>query len=380
MKKLLLILSATLLPGLFAVSCSDGDEPEVIEAPKDIELTEGERQAMTKIGEFDLNLLEKVCESTPDENVVISPFGTSVILTLLANQNNALKQQVPALFGFSTLDELIDYNSKLLKLLPTLDKNAKLDIANSQWYNPYKSEASELFGLEAFGRNIPDDASVWSEMDEWISNKTNGKINKLPIESESSLEEAFLTSISFKNDWTVGFKKESTTRVLFYGRNGISDAYMMYAKDGCKMTRGKYCMAAIYDYGNGAFQALFVMPYAQEIEKEALHSIPELRFKTRAFFDLPRFSLNQSKSNFYEILKNMGLTALSAESQNKFEVYQSATATFEEDGGDAPTVTHGSDSEGCHLIDMITFDKPFYFFIKEKSTGTTLIAGKIIGF
>lgn len=368
-----------MLPGLFVVSCSDGDEPEVIEAPKTIELTEVERQAMTKIGEFDLNLLEKMCESTPDENVVISPFGTSVILTLLANQDNALKQQVPALFGFATLDELIDYNSKLLKLLPTLDKNATLDIANSQWYNPQTSEASKLFGLEAFGRNIPDDASAWSEMDEWVSKKTNGQIDEVPFNPESNPYEVFLNSLYFKNGWTTRFDKAKTKRTLFYGRNGISDANMMYSSEEFKTARGRYCKAAICDFGNGAFQALFVMPDAQEIDKEALHSIPELVFKYNSDLGLPRFSLSQSKSDFTDLLKDMGLTALASDGQSKIEVHQSATATFDEDGAEVVGVTSGIIEEVA-LMDVVIFDKPFYFFIKEKSTGTTLIAGKIIGF
>lgn len=75
----------------------------------------------------------------------------------------------------------------------------------------------------------------------------------------------------------------------------------------------------------------------------------------------------------------MGLTALASDGQSKIEVHQSATATFDEDGAEVVGVTSGIIEEVA-LMDVVIFDKPFYFFIKEKSTGTTLIAGKIIGF
>ena len=130
------ITALSLLCILAACQSDDNSSPQP-KPRKDIALTRAE-QEMTDLGtDFAFRFFNQVCKTEVEKpNLFISPLSASLCLSMIANGalGNTLSEMTDVL-GFSgySLEEMNNYNKKLVEALLDLDNTTQLGIANSIW-------------------------------------------------------------------------------------------------------------------------------------------------------------------------------------------------------------------------------------------------------
>ena len=65
-------------------SCANDNSPEIPVTPRP-SLTVGERSALPKLVDFDIDFIEASCVDSKNENIVVAPFSAGMVLSMLAN-------------------------------------------------------------------------------------------------------------------------------------------------------------------------------------------------------------------------------------------------------------------------------------------------------
>jgi len=386
MKKFIFILTLS----IFAVSCSDNDEPQTMSdtiiPANQIELTVEESTARDALNKFELNLIEKVCEAHPDENVVISPISVSMLLTTLSNSEfGNLNKEITEFLAIDNIDALNSYIVKLTESIPAIDPKANINFANSFWYNEtfglefrVPDNIAQQFSLESFAFDSNINA-LQEKMDNWIADKTNNLITSTPIENLEYVLAAYINTLYFKGEWAKKFMKGSHKEFFTCQSGYKSEVYMLRNAEWYPSAINEYCKAVKCDFWNGAFSAYFVLPHNNDLFKDAITHFDELEFNRQNQIEIPEFFLSQSKNEITEILYSLGLKCFAPQYDlnRALRSHYSATVSFDENGAEGSAATSGHD-EMIAFFDYVIFNRPFYYFIKENSTRATLIAGKVI--
>ena len=146
-------------------------------------------------------------------------------------------------------------------------------------------------------------------------------------------------------------------------------------------------------FGNGAFEAVFVLPVGENtdidefISSDALKSLKDLSFESkRMHLTFPKFKMApEEEMELNKPLAALGIKSMCFDDLKLFnepaegllQTLQKATVEFNEDGAEASAVTIVNADGAFTPNDEMIFDRPFVFMINLKSTGTSLIAGKV---
>ena len=129
------------------------------------------------------------------------------------------------------MSETLDYqdmqqgqvNSGYLALLESLekaDKSVALDIANSIWihdefetnvYTDFKDTLTEYYLSGVYARPF-DNPQTIVDINDWISDKTNKKIEKMIERIDQDARMFLINAIYFKGDWVTKFVKANTQK------------------------------------------------------------------------------------------------------------------------------------------------------------------------
>src|SRR5690554_1228490 len=143
--------------GLLLISplaCEDAN-PSVDDEQQTLTLTPLEERKVNQDNTFSIDLFRSAVEGmNPTDNVLLSPISASIALAMLNNgaigQTKDSISKALAFDGF-TEEQINAYYKKIIKILPNLDPQTKLEIANSIWYHqdfdvsPSFLEANESF-------------------------------------------------------------------------------------------------------------------------------------------------------------------------------------------------------------------------------------------
>ena len=213
-----------------------------------------------------------------DKNYMFSPLSIKLALGLLLNGTDGeTKDEIMNVLGISGVDSFNEYNKKLMDLYGN-DKTYTLDIANSVFLNTDRAEGDfkedYVKTLGEFYGASPDkvnDKTAVSAVNDWVNEKTKGKI---PTLADSNDYSAFLANaIYFKAGWEIEFPKECTAKDTFtdsngkkteidfmnnteefryYSENGIEAAVLPYKMNGYSEEEGvgvhsgaRLCMVAV---------------------------------------------------------------------------------------------------------------------------------------
>ncbi len=178
------VISAVLWTGCGALLQSAGElEPTQFRALKPTE-----KQLVTASNHFAFDLLEKLHQEKPAENLFISPLSASMALGMIFNGANtttfdAMSQTLS--LGELSQEQINDSYRSLIDLFAGLDPKATFQIANSIWYRQsfpfeqdFMSRCRQFFDAEIDGLNFDDPASV-DVINGWVDAKTNQKIPEI---------------------------------------------------------------------------------------------------------------------------------------------------------------------------------------------------------
>jgi serine protease inhibitor len=393
--------SATLLGLLVLAGCQDpigpGDEPW-----QAVHLDEPFVQGYTGFG-FDL--FRALLESSPDENLFISPTSAAFVLAMTYNGAAGETQQTMARVlgvGGMTRDQVNENNRRWLESLVNPGGRVELSLANSLWIRQgfptlpdflernrtfYKAEVRELdFGSPNAARAIND----------WVSQHTRGKIDRIVEQVPPNVVMYLINALYFKADWTQQFDRRNTREEVFTLAGGARKTVSMMNQSGeFPVFWTQQFQAVSLPYGNGRFSMVLVLPnpgsdlgsfYAQ-LDAQRWEQWMEGFTKHQVMIALPRFKLEWEKS-LKPALVGMGMgvafaagqtphdfTAMSPANPWLDEVKQKTYLEVNEEGTTAAAVTVAS--MPASAPPMLRFDRPFFLAIRDNATRTLLFMGQI---
>lgn len=388
----------------------DADKEEVSGSMR--ELTASERVVVEGANDFTFDILQKMAEGTPDESFFASPLSISMAFGMALNgADDDTYTQMRDFFGHEALtnEEINEVFRDLIGLLAGLDPQVRMEIANSVWYREgfavleeFLQTNAEYFDAEVAELDFSDQAAP-DIINAWIEDKTNGLIEEMIEEIGPDVVMYLINAIYFKADWAVQFDPDDTRDEPFITGSGEqTDVPMMQVRDGFGYYQNDDWQVVDLPYGNGDFSFTAFLPadsddlsdFAGSLTRQDFEAvISQLETDTVTVY-MPRFEIDYDYEEIMEDLIDMGLTLPFGEGGpadfrriHPYEplvisdVMHRAVINVDEEGSEAAAVTvieFERTSVGPQQT-IIRLDRPFLFFIRERSSNTILFMGKNAG-
>ena len=334
--------------------------------------------------------------SKPGENIVVSPYSAGVALSMVAEgaEGQTRVEFDNALNGCLFKAEDLGSNDTVV-----------VKSANSVWVtddfsirNRYVSLLEKDFDAFITTLNFSDPATV-KAINNWCAENTNGKISEIIDRINPGTVMMLINALYFNAPWEEAFLERNTREGVFHGYAGDVQVPMMakterlnYAEyQGCQMVElqyqgGRYSMYVVLPAaGMGVDQ---MIPYINEtLYDQAMGMMAPVKVK----LTMPKFKLETSLV-LNKSLQEMGIrTAFTSTADFKGiaemgsltldQVKQKCYIEVSEKGTEAAAVT----SVGVRLTSArpetmvsMNVDRPYLFFISNRTDGNILFAGKVM--
>jgi serpin B len=376
----------------------------------DIDLSDAEKLVARQSRVFAFDFLQTVYEKEEEgENIFISPLSLNLALLMLNNgAAGETRRELEEVLvrGLVPGETLNAYAGKLVKAMQELDPRAAFESANSIWIRntfpvleAFKEVNRQYFEAEVREEDFAAPATL-GLINGWVEEKTHGRITEILSAVDPAAMLYLIHTLYFKGYWEEPFKKESTEDKTFFNQDG-SEAVLpaMHATRELGVCRNGRFSALELPYGNGAFGMVVVLPN----EGVSLDAVVE-SFDADAWdqyladpaqtydvsLQLPTFKVEYRRTLNDDLIA-MGLPSmfgpadLSPINQDAglfvSAVLQKTFVEVNERGTEAAAATVIG-LQGLGIGDTpppldFHVNRPFLFFIKEKSTGLPFFAGVV---
>jgi serpin B len=376
--------------------------------PKQIELSPKSATLVESNNDFGYSFFEEILKNEDaQKNVMVSPLSVSQALSMAINgaggNTFTQMQQVLGFSDFSLLD-VNECNQTIAGSLVDHDPKVKIEIANSIWYrndftpkSTFISDNKKYYGAEVSSYDPAKPDAAKDNMNNWVDNKTNGKIDKIIDEVTPDNVMFLINAIYFKAKWKSEFKKKDTRQESFSLDNGtvkkvetmIGEVKLGYYNE------EKFSIIKL-PYGAGKFNLLIYLPedgytttdIAAEIEKTDLGKLNALGLAERDLW-LPKFEFSyENKLNDELIALGMpdaldpviaDFSGISDMALFISKVMHKTYIKTDEEGTEAAAVTSVSfDMTSVGPEGIIKVDHSFLFAIVEEDTQSILFMGRVV--
>ncbi|MCE7067579.1 serpin family protein [Dyadobacter sp. CY326] len=403
MNKILTSLFAPVVVAGMWVSCTnDNVGPGEVNKVNPIQISS---RISEGTNDFAFKFLHTLQKTQPaNENMFVSPLSLHMALGMLLNgaeEGTADEIRKALEMEGVSIDDLNNAYKTLINDLPVADSKVTLGLANSIWYKSgfdvkpdFQTVLKNSFNAQATG--LPFDNAAKAKINQWASDKTNGKIQQVIEEIKPDHVMFLLNALYFKGDWKHQFDAKKTVDETFRLQNGSEKPVkMMFAKSSFKTFSAEAYSMVRLPYANGQFNMTLLVPKGQNTVDEMLSSLnpddwerlgnaPETSIEV----GLPRFTLKYS-AQLKETLKKMFIQkAFTSEAElgkinEKADLFvdfvkQDTYLGIDEKGTEAAAVTSigvGVTSAGPN--NRIVCDRPFALIISENTSNTILFMGRI---
>lgn len=356
--------------------------------------------------QFAFDLAKRVTKQEgPGKNVFISPLSLHIALGMILNGANAqTAQEIQKTLNLDaqTLAAANQTYQNLMENLPGIDPKVTLLVANSVWYRntfnvapSFQDVLRQTFKAEVSAQDFNDPATV-GNINNWASQKTNGKIPKVLDAIQPDNLMFLLNALYFKGDWQKPFKPEDTADLPFTLVSGEQTTVRMMRQEITlrRAFRPTY-VAFELPYGSGSNYTMTILLPAGNTTADALMNsltgadwtqLQKDMMLSKVDIGLPKFTLNyQIKLN--AVLSDMGMPTAFTDRADFTKmnpkgglllsfVKQNTFVAVDEKGTEAAAVTSAGVST-TSLNEPTLCNRPFVFVIHEKTSGTVLFVGKI---
>lgn len=408
MKKRATVLLALLmiLPmagcGVRAQELTKDIEPQALDTTTD--LTAG-GEAVTA---FALSLLRS--ERAATEGVLISPVSVLNALGMVANGagGDTLKQLETAA-GMS-LNQLNDFLYTYRMSLPAAYKSCAVSLANSAWIredfrveDDFLRSCVNYYGAEMYRSAF--DGSLVTDLNRWVSQKTDGMIDRLLEQAPDVLTMLYLVNAAcFDARWDTPYTKaDLRTGLPFTAADGTQQTADYLTGTESIYLSGNNVTGFVKPYDGGKYAFVALLPdegvtladYLENLTGEHLYKLITDHRSADVQVSIPKFSA-QSELELKEPLKDMGITDLfnvstadlrsigSAPSGNNLYVFSVLHKTYlelDENGTKAAAATSLEVNAGAALpsedVKTVTLDRPFLYMIVDTHACVPLFMGTV---
>jgi serpin B len=351
---------------------------------------------------FAFNLLRTISKDEAGEgNIFISPLSAGIALSMLANgASGQTRQDIPEALGYGGLsaEEVNGYLQSLAVFRPE-HADVAVEQANSVWARqsipllPSFTEALQSF----YGADIANGDFTAEAINRWCEAKTHGRIPRLLNTAESDFY--LINILYFKAKWSSPFNPDYTGEEGFTDRKGtVRPVPAMNQELLAFALSGESFDLLELDYAGNAYSMAVVLPKGDASVSSILEQLgPDAwgralsgMYLHRVSLKLPAFEVDYTKT-LNGVLKAAGLQSVFGASADfslispSFNmgvsgIVQKSFVRVNEEGSEAAAATYvamfGSGGEDYPRMEFHV-NRPFLFFIHEKSTGVILFAGEI---
>jgi len=361
---------------------------------------------------FAFNLFKELIIEDTGKNIFISPFSISTALAMTYNgAEGSTEEAMSETLEYQDMPQ-IQVNTEYLMLLESLervDREVALDIANSIWiYDIFESNVhddftytlSEYFLSEIYPRPFDDPRTV-VEINDWISDKTNKKIEEMIESIDPDTRMFLINAIYFKGDWVTPFKNKDTQKRDFYLSDGrVVRPDTMFVSGDFMFSSGKGFSAARLPYGRDKIAMYVFLPdkgmrvdsFIDSLNQSTFEEyIDDMRLARGLPVRLPKFRVEYGVKRLNDVLTEMGMGI----AFDKYQADFSDMASLDEGNLYIDFVDHkafvdvnekGTEAAAATVVSVAvesgpawTFyvDRPFFFVIRDDRSKTVLFMGKI---
>jgi serpin B len=402
MKKVYFTLIFASLLFVFTL-CSKSDPSR--EPAKPLELTTKQGARLSADNRFAFTVFKEVSAQN-GPNTFFSPLSLNLALGMLYNgasgQTRTEMAQVLGMEDFTDI-EINEYYQKMSQALLKIDPRTDISIANSIWHRdvlpvkqPFIDINKKYFDAMVKGLdfNKSDAADI---INKWCADNTKQRIKEIiqsPIDPDVMMY--LINALYFKSKWKSEFEKKNTKQDDFTkSDNKKSKVNMMEQTEKFPYYADDYLQCVEMPYGNQAFSMVAILP-VQDSNIEKLIDYLDVQkwqiiinnlYEREVWIKLPRFKI-ECEIPLNEPVQNVGMKRIfyggfdhiSDVSLCVSNIKQKTFVEVNEEGTEAAAVTViGIRDASAGPGSRVNFfaNRPFLYFIKEKSTGVILFMGRM---
>ncbi|MCH5210776.1 MAG: hypothetical protein J1F01_07415 [Oscillospiraceae bacterium] len=336
-----------------------------------------------------------------DENYVISPYSLKTAMMMAANGAEGETQK--EILDTFNIETLTDYNSGTKHIIEKFNnsENGEINTANSIWFN------KDYYGIEnadfsdSFKKVIAESYDGTAEtvtkennierVNEWVEDKTKGKITNLLSEQNRDYLAALVNTIYMKANWKKQFEAEDTYKDIFTDINDKkTETDFMHQTDTFGYYEDSDTKIVALPYINN-LSMYVVLGDAKDFDVKKYN----MNYK-KVILSIPKFKIEYN-SEFVNILKNMGISKAFADDNHDFDlmlknvpepikigsVLQKAIIEVDEQGTEAAAATAvimtptGAIPVEYEIVEFKA-DEPFTYYIIDNMSDEVLFAGRYV--
>ena len=376
-------------------------------------LTADERKISQALQNFSFQFMADAFAMQADSpSVVVSPYSLSQVVGMLAN--GAEGQSLEELAGVLNVDaadlQLMNAcNRKTANTLAAADTSMTMTEANAVWlqydfpiYRSFVDDMHNYFDAEVQAIDFRSPAAGQT-INKWCAKKTRERIDRIVEDGPLSFVTILANALYVKGQWTIPFDEQTTREQTFMPEKSKPVSVMMMGQKAyLRYAKNETCELAAMEMGKmGRFEIIFGLPRQGVSLKDCLAALNAESWNDMTSsmesrgvaLEVPRFETS-CQTDVRALLEERGLKAIFDKDKADFshmsplqmwidKVEQKTFLRFDEKGCEAAAVTWAGMLGTTALKDKepewITFrlDRPFFFIMREKKSGTILFMGCI---
>jgi serpin B len=352
---------------------------------------------------FALDLYRALAEQS-DENLIVGPHSvwTALAMVYAGARGETASEMADVLHFDRPQDEIPPLLNALdLALASRNDPGAvDLRVANQVFAQPglplidsYLTTLTRDFGAPLAELAFNDPEAAREVINGWVAERTNDRIEELfPAGSLSPATVMVLcNAVSMDAAWTYLFDPVATSVDPFKLADGTrTDVAMMHFGLYLPLLVEDGLSAVELPYGKGDLSMVVILPedldaFGEELDPEGLNRIFDAIEEQGIHLSLPKFSFDSDLA-LDATLQDLGIrsafgaaadfSGMTGEPGLFLDtVYHDAFIEVDENGTEAHAAT-GAAMAASHGP-TITFDRPFFFVIRDRVTGVILFIGRV---
>lgn len=343
-------------------------------------------------------------------NVMISPMSVYLALAMTVNgtDNNTKTEILDALASQGITLQMVNAASRdMIALLSKSTDKTTLSIADSIWYDESFSPDQQFLQNNAnyYSAQLQKldfkDSTAPDTINEWVSETTEGKIDKIISSIDPDVVMYLINTVYFKSDWLDPFSSNDTKEMTFYTPSTEVQVDFLNKTGTLNYIAGSDTQGIVLDYENEQFAYFAILPDGDVTPREWLDEQNTSVFSTLSDMisnkqsllvqlSMPKFEVSYEDSLKNE-LKQLGikdafdtsaadLSLMNEEHIKNLYISDVLHKTYikvDEKGTEAAAAT--SVEVGVTSIPSVDkqldFNKPFIYGVIDLKTNTPLFVG-----
>nr|XP_043882854.1 serine protease inhibitor A3N-like [Solea senegalensis] len=359
--------------------------------------------------EFAFRLYRKLAAHADSQgkNVFYSPRSVSLALSALsAGARGETHQQLFSGLGFNSsvltqaaVDEAFRTMLRKANAKSSKDSSEGTAVFIDDHFkaNPdFLSVLQRSYSAEAFNVDFLKTKESADTINDYVSKKTSGKIDKLVEGLDASTVMYLISYIYFKGKWETPFEPESTRADEFLvDENTKVPVQMMYMEESVHTYYDMSINTSVLylPFNGSSYGMMLLLPDDMETLENSIcpaHVTKWLKWMKKKQYDIhvPKFSIKTSY-DLKDILTDMGMSDMFGDRANLAgisdlklavsQVVHKATLDVDEAGATATAATGiGITLLSFRIVPVLKFNRPFMVVVIDRVSQDTLFLGKIV--